>query len=1168
MGKKFISFLVTFAMSASLVVWPAHGESSSETKTTGLNNNLPTQEEIVNYLNDHDVDQNYTDTYSSAFTPREDKSSYDVADTGELTEESQKKALKYLNAARYIAGVDPTVTLNSEYEHLAQCSAYLCYLRQELNHKPDKTANISQQLFDDAYDGSFHGNLSSKSSSLKTDMDKYNVTNMIDGWLFDSNSESNRKELGHRRWCLNPTMGETGFGRAQGIRTNLKNTEYTVYCVYGAMYAHDRSNTSATQDGIAWPAANMPVQFFKQANDETRTLRYPEWSYMMQGDISFNDVKVTLILKKSKTSDQGKTWNMTTTANSDGIVYTEGKSYADGSAVIFNPNNISIHAGDVYNVKITGIEGKTVDYDVHFFDCKGIVSVKMDQNELNANDELALPENSSYNLADHLILAPKDSSLSSLTYSSDDTDVVTVNSDGKLTAKSIGGANITVTADSGVTCTVKVKVISSNVPDPTGNTLTYNGEEQWGIILPDGAEYDDTSHSDEGDYVHKSATNVGDYIYLIKLKTGFTWADGSTGDKQVEWSIVQAANKATTFVAPDVTYPEPPKVNVKLEFNDDQKVIEYKASDEDDDAYSTTVPTKPGTYNVRVTCPETDNVSAFSETKTFAIKKAQQSDDVTMDDLTVTYDGEDHSKDIRANTSDDVTYSLTDSTGEAVSEAVNAGTYTVTATIHKGDGYEDYQKKATLKIEKAENKWKDKLSIDPSSITYGDDYDVTAKSKFGHVTISYEDHDGTITSEKPTKAGTYTVYASVDGNDNYTDLNAEKTFTIKRKEVTKPEVTTTFTYDGEKHQPATSTDEYTVSDGASSVGKHECTISLADPDNYIWYDGSVDGYPVTYKILYANGWKKTLSQTSFTYGDTLKFDVEAEYGDDSSVYTYYQKNGDTYTKLDEAPSMPGDYAVQITIPETDSYEGLTSERVDFTITKRKVDKPTVVREIKENEVEIPILKDTDDYEVDGDVNATSLGDHTITVKLFDPDTTCWSDGSTDNLTLPFTIVRADVQKENSWIKELKEKTFTYGDDLDFDVKAEYGNDTSVYTYYQKKGNDYTELNEKPSMPGNYAVLITIPETDDYEGLTSERVDFTITKRSVDKPTVPSIVNADEIDVKATSDYAVGYPSDYKEPGERKIYLYLNNPETTCWSDGSPEIAWVSYKKDVCLWRQA
>lgn len=93
---------------------------------------------------------------------------------------------------------------------------------------------------------------------------------------------------------------------------------------------------------------------------------------------------------------------------------------------------------------------------------------------------------------------------------------------------------------------------STLIDPPTAATgLTYNGEEQTGVLEGTGYIFTDTYYIDS----HDKAVDAGPYTALAVLKDGYRWQDGSTDNKYIDWSI-EPADIRTASIAniPDQKY--------------------------------------------------------------------------------------------------------------------------------------------------------------------------------------------------------------------------------------------------------------------------------------------------------------------------------------------------------------------------------------------------------------------------------------------------------------------------------------------------------------------------------------------------------------------------------------------------------------------------------------
>ena len=166
---------------------------------------------------------------------------------------------------------------------------------------------------------------------------------IVDSWMEDGD-DYNIDRVGHRRWLINPKMKYTGFGAVSGNRGT-----------YSAVYAFDTKNSKAAEYGVAWPAQNMPVEYFGAG--------FP-WSVSMGSTVDISSVKVKL----TRESDN-KTWNFSS-SEADGYFNVNNDGYGQKGCIIFRPDtDEDYEAGDVYNVSITGLgDGKDVSYSVNFFE--------------------------------------------------------------------------------------------------------------------------------------------------------------------------------------------------------------------------------------------------------------------------------------------------------------------------------------------------------------------------------------------------------------------------------------------------------------------------------------------------------------------------------------------------------------------------------------------------------------------------------------------------------------------------------------------------------------------------------------------------------------------------------------------------------------------------------
>lgn len=258
----------------------------------------------------------------------------------ETTAENEA-ALRKLKAYRYLCEVPyENVVLDKDMSAHALAGSKLCEKIGKLDHTP-ANPGWPEADYKFAYEGTTHTNLAWGPPT---------VDRSVDGWMDDSDKD-NIDRLGHRRWCINPSMKKTGFGRSGK---------------FSAMWSPDRSQTQIPEwEMVCYPARGyMPVEYFG-----------PKYAW----SVSFNPTKyqapkdkvtprifeVDEYLRKS-----GDPLKLSyTNVNADG--------FGTGPCLVFLPEKLDLTPGKRYLVEIDGLTTKpnntpapTVRYLVEFASLK------------------------------------------------------------------------------------------------------------------------------------------------------------------------------------------------------------------------------------------------------------------------------------------------------------------------------------------------------------------------------------------------------------------------------------------------------------------------------------------------------------------------------------------------------------------------------------------------------------------------------------------------------------------------------------------------------------------------------------------------------------------------------------------------------------------------------
>ena len=320
------------------------------------------------------------------------------------------------------------------------------------------------------------------------------------------------------------------------------------------------------------------------------------------------------------------------------------------------------------------------------------------------------------------------------------------------------------------TATVSVANITvGNDPEPIVSTVSdgkYLATFQYKAAGADDSAYADTVPTAAGTYTVKASIPETAKYFALTATADFTISKNvATSEVTVDDILVGGT------ISPVIT------TN-----SDGAKTVEYKAADADDSAYSTTLPYVEGRYSVRVTISETAKYLATSCTSDFFISKSEVGASVSVENIyvggevvpvisTESNGKEDTVFEYKVAGADDSTYTYT------VPSA--AGTYTVRATVPATleytsivcyDSFEIYLNPVTMQKFKVENFFVGQ-SPDP-------EFECSSN---GDVTFEYKSKnadDSEYTTDEPTKAGIYTIRATVEETAVYASASFITDFTI------------------------------------------------------------------------------------------------------------------------------------------------------------------------------------------------------------------------------------------------------------------------------------------------------------------------------------------------------------------------------------------------------
>ncbi len=381
---KVLSSLLAFFTTATMVLsFPLPvSASNGDTGSADLQVDYHTKAEIANYIKNHPDSDAYQVNYDAnpVITPP-----YAL---GKISDSSLNGTITLFNTFRYIAGIPANVTLNDEYNELAQSAALVNAANNQMSHYPAQPSGMSDEMYQKGKKGAGSSNIGwgyrSLGSALKT------------GWMSDADSK-NIDRIGHRRWVLNPSMDQTGFGYAGS---------------HSAMYAFDSSNSEGKNyKGVAWPAQNTPIGYFP-SNDP--------WSISLGEEV----ISATVTLTCVNTCQQwvfGGEPNCKIN-NDTGYFNINNDGYGQKGCIVFRPNGgTSVQKDYSYNVSVsariaeygeiitkngnwtyytTGKVGEkdiNLNYTVDFFDIEDYAGQSTNNNNENPDNPSNNNQNNSAN---------------------------------------------------------------------------------------------------------------------------------------------------------------------------------------------------------------------------------------------------------------------------------------------------------------------------------------------------------------------------------------------------------------------------------------------------------------------------------------------------------------------------------------------------------------------------------------------------------------------------------------------------------------------------------------------------------------------------------------------------------------------------------------------------
>ena len=617
----------------------------------------------------------------------------------------------------------------------------------------------------------------------------------------------------------------------------------------------------------------------------------------------------------------------------------------------------------------------------------------------------------------------------------------------------------------GCTASKEFTIAKKVVEIPTIVGATYTGSALTAVV---------TDNTDEDLYTitQEGWTEAGAYDVTLTLldANNYVWSEGDTnGVTQVAFVVEKATVVITDLAMESWTYTEEETLPLPTaQSNFGTIVYTYWVNS----AWTNVQPTDVGNYQVKASVATTDNWIGDEATKTFTITQA--SNEITS--LAIT--GWTYNQTANQPTANALfgtisyTYAVKNSNIYTQEVPINAGVYTLKASVVGTTNYTSCEKTVDFEIAKADNT----DEVDQMQYaTYGDLISTLTLPDSTLGAWSWEETQTTVGT-----AGTHIFTAQFVPTDsaNYNAREVEVTVYVAKQEVALPSYSApTLFYTGSTQtvEVATSTLYTIAGNSGEDAGTYTITLTLTDVDNYTWENTTDASVALgNFVIAQANN-QLTLTMAGWTYHPANEGandpTITATFGAETVVYTY-AKLGGSYT--DVKPTTAGTYTVKATIAATNNYKACEATQ-QFVIEKAT---PTLTVSIEgwtyANNANAPTYATSNtDYEV---------GEHIVNYVYADA-----IDGEY-NATVPSNagtyFVKATVQATDNYQAATSEAvSFTIAKKavtVPTIANATYtGNALQAVATDSVDGTLYTITQENWVNAGTYAVTLTLNTPSNY-----------------------------------------------------------------------------------------
>lgn len=504
------------------------------------------------------------------------------------------------------------------------------------------------------------------------------------------------------------------------------------------------------------------------------------------------------------------------------------------------------------------------------------------------------------------------------------------------------------------------------------------------------------------------AADVGNYTTTVRIKDSMggnvVWKKTNIQTLVFNWSITRASITKPTEQTNTLTY------------DGTEKTATFNYS----------------SYSDCWTVTGEKAIAAGEHTATFTLKNNYQWADGTTDPAKVTWTiGKGKVSSDPSLAVKEYTY-----TGSTITPSFvyNKNMVTIKEGTGTGNSYGDYTTVFQLKDPNSCT-WADGTTADKTitwkikkAVTNEPTYSKTTYDFTGNEISPFSGYDSTkveATNVKATKAGNYTATFKLKGGNCTWPDGSESDITVNWKinsiKIAKPSLS-------ETKIPATGsqiTPFKTYMDGKTSLlttsnisgtnkGNYSATFEIKDKDSCTWSDGTANKITIEWEITKAQLEYPNVSKLLYSYnsrGNTLEY--SPSYKNNSNVTITTQKVGSGNSFSGATATDRGDYVTTFKINNQNVYEWSTGNSSDITISWSiknivSIPEPAQSSYVYDRSTKRPFNNVDTTYITEITSNgrkssASKAGNYNAEYKLDNTSTSVWSDGSTTNKVIPWSI---------------------------------------------------------------------------------------------------------------------------------------------------------------------